>query len=67
MTLKGLREAKGLTQLEVAYKLGITPNTVGNWERGVQEPRFSQVPALAELYGVTLQQIYDAVNRSKQS
>ena len=65
MTLKELREAKSLTQLEVAIKLGITPNTVGNWERGVQEPRFSQVPALAELYGVTIQEIYEAVKNSK--
>ena len=65
MTLKELREAKNLTQLDVAYKLGTTPTTVSNWERGIQEPRSSQIPALAELYGVTLHQIFEAIKNSK--
>lgn len=67
MTLKELRESIGLTQLEVAFKLGITPGTVGNWERGASEPRFSQITALAELYRVTLEQLVEIVKNSKSS
>jgi transcriptional regulator with XRE-family HTH domain len=66
MTLKELREAKGLTQMEVAVKLGTTPTTVSNWERGEQVPRTSQIPALAQLYGVSLQQVFEAIENSKQ-
>jgi transcriptional regulator with XRE-family HTH domain len=66
MTLKELREAKSLTQLEVAFKLNTTPGTVGNWERGAQEPRLSQVIALAELYEVPIEQIVEAIKNPKQ-
>ena len=33
-SLKELREAAGLTQLQVAYELGVTPQTVYMWESG---------------------------------
>lgn len=66
MTLKDLREARSLTQLEVAIKLGTTPGTISNLERGIQEPRLSQISALADLYGVTLDQMVLAVKKSKQ-
>ncbi|MBA2678215.1 MAG: helix-turn-helix transcriptional regulator [Ktedonobacteraceae bacterium] len=67
MTLKELREAKNLTQLEVAYELKTTPGTISNWERGVQEPRLNQVQSLAKLYGVSTDEIIRAVQNSKQS
>jgi len=66
MTLKELREAKSLTQLEVAIKLGTTPTTISNWERGAQEPRSSLIQALAQIYGVSLAEIFDAIKNSKQ-
>jgi repressor LexA len=66
MTLRELRESKFLTQLDVAFKVGVAPATVSNWELGKQEPRFAQIRALAELFGVTPQEIQDAVNKSKQ-
>lgn len=34
LRLAELREASGLTQLEVAQLLEVTENTYGNWERG---------------------------------
>jgi transcriptional regulator with XRE-family HTH domain len=67
MTLKDLREAKSLTQMEVAVKIGTTPTTVSNWERGAQEPRLAQIQALAKLYGVSADEIIQAVQNSKQS
>ena len=65
MTLRELREAKGLTQLEVAIELKTTPGTISNWERGAQEPRLAQVTALSKLYGVTEIVIIQAVRNSK--
>jgi len=32
------REARGLTQVELAKRLGTTSMTVSRWERGVMEP-----------------------------
>lgn len=36
--LKYVRGQMGLTQAELAAKLGLSPTTVGRWERGVFEP-----------------------------
>ena len=52
-TLKQLREESGLTQLEVAYKLGVTPQTVYMWESGRREPLAKIFVKLARLYNVS--------------
>ncbi len=52
-TLRELREAAGLTQLEVAYRLGVTPHTVYMWESGRREPLARVFLRLARLYGVS--------------
>jgi len=52
-TLKELREEAGLTQLEVAYQLGVTPQTVYMWESGRREPLAKVFVKLARLYNVS--------------
>jgi putative transcriptional regulator len=56
-TIKELREAAGWTQLELAVKIGVTPTTISAWERGMYEPRASQLRALAEAFGVRMDEI----------
>ena len=56
-TIRRLREERGWTQLELAYRLQITPVTVYNWERGRTEPRVSQFRQLARLFGVSMDDI----------
>ncbi len=56
-TIKELRDEQGLTQLEVAYRVNVTPATVSNWERGVYEPKVTQLRALARLFGVSMDDI----------
>ena len=48
-----LRKAKGLTQKQVADKLGIVPKTVSKWETGHGFPDVSTVSALADILGVS--------------
>ena len=64
-TIRELREARGWTQLELAYKLGVTPATVSNWERGVFEPKAGQLRALARAFGVSMDEI-DFVESEKK-
>ena len=54
MTLKAARINRNLLQTDVAAKLNVSARTVGNWENGVSFPRAPELMALAELYGVTL-------------
>lgn len=61
-TLADLRKRQeGMTQLQLATRLGVTPGTVYNWERGQGEPRASQVAALALALGVSADEIIRAL------
>ena len=51
-TLIQLREAYGLTQRELANRLGMTEEEVSQWERGAAAPSAVHCRRLAELYGV---------------
>jgi transcriptional regulator with XRE-family HTH domain len=56
-TIRELRNARGWTQLELAARLAVTPVTVYNWERGRYEPRASQLRQLAQVFGVSMDEI----------
>ena len=56
-TVRQLREEHQWTQLELANKLGVTPATVYNWERGKYEPKAGQLRALARAFGVSMDEI----------
>jgi transcriptional regulator with XRE-family HTH domain len=50
--LRELREAAGLTQGELAERVGVIREAVARWEAGRREPGWSNVLALAEALGV---------------
>ncbi len=49
-----LRTDANLTQAALAEKLGITDRAVSKWETGGAWPDLSLVPALADLFGVSI-------------
>lgn len=51
--LKKSRGATGLTQAQVADKLGISDGTYKNYEQGKREPNNSLLCRIADLLGVT--------------
>lgn len=55
--LASLRKAKGMTQKQVADKLGVVPKTVSKWETGHGFPDVSAVSALADILGVSVETI----------
>jgi transcriptional regulator with XRE-family HTH domain len=50
--LKELREAAGLTQMQLADAAGLSQRAVSHWEQGLREPAWSNVVAMAEALGV---------------
>ncbi|MBO5110693.1 MAG: helix-turn-helix transcriptional regulator [Clostridia bacterium] len=52
--LKKYRTEKGLTQEDVAEALGITPQSVSRWERGECCPDILFLPALANLFEISV-------------
>lgn len=53
-SMKVFREKAGLSQAAVADALGIRQSTVAMWETGANIPRAEKLPALAKLYGCTV-------------
>ena len=55
-----LRKEKGLTQKEVADRLNITDKAVSKWERDLACPDTQTIPKLAEILGVSLEELLNA-------
>lgn len=53
-TIATLRKAKGWTQVELAEKLNVSDKAVSKWESEAGLPEISQLPAMATLFGVTI-------------
>ncbi len=52
-----LRREKGLKRIELAGRLGVSRQRVGNWERGVNTPTLEILPGLARELGVTVDEL----------
>lgn len=52
-----LRKSKGMTQQDAADRLGVSNKTVSSWETGASSPDISLLPVIAELYGVTCDEL----------
>lgn len=50
MNLQKLRQKSKLTQNEVANRMGISPRTYWDWEKGNTEPRASQMEKLLKVF-----------------
>lgn len=58
ISLAAARVNAGLTQEEVAKKMGISKNTLVKWEKGVSEPSISQGRKLSAIYDMPLNNIF---------
>lgn len=59
-TISTLRKEKGMTQKDLADQLGITDKAVSKWERNVAYPDTATIPALAEILGVSVEELLNA-------
>ena len=48
----GLRVTKGLSQLELSEKVGVSRPTVAGWEQGTTEPKLHHINRAAAVLGV---------------
>lgn len=48
------RKAAGLTQKELAAKLGISPTTLAGYENAGKDPKIATLIKLADFYGVSI-------------
>ena len=65
MMIASLRKEKGMTQLELAEKMGVTDKAVSKWERDLSCPDVSTIPKLAELFGVSVDELMQVKTEPK--
>ena len=52
-----LRKQHGMTQMELAEKMGVTDKAVSKWERDLSCPDINSIPNLAEIFGVSVEEL----------
>ncbi|APG71989.1 transcriptional regulator [Lactobacillus delbrueckii subsp. delbrueckii] len=51
--LRDLRRRRGMSQQELALALGVSKQTISNWEVGRKAPRMKAVEKIANIFGVS--------------
>ncbi|MBQ3016271.1 MAG: helix-turn-helix transcriptional regulator [Clostridia bacterium] len=55
--ISSLRKKKGMTQAELAEKMGVTDKAVSKWERDLSCPDISSLPKLAEIFDISVDEL----------
>lgn len=60
-----LRKEKGMTQSDLAKKMGVTDKAVSKWERDLSCPDVNSLPVLSEILGVTVGELINVKLNNK--
>lgn len=61
-----LRKENGMTQLELAEKMGVTDKAVSKWERDLSCPDVSSIPKLAEIFSISVDELMQVKEEGKE-
>lgn len=62
--IAALRKANGMTQKELAERLNVSDKTVSRWERDDGAPDLATIPAIAEIFNVTCDELLRGERKS---
>lgn len=62
-TIKRLRNEKGLTQKELAKKLGLAPTAISAWERNANKPLMDKLSIMANMFNVPISTFYEHMEK----
>ena len=65
MMIAAKRKELGLTQMELAEKMGVTDKAVSKWERDLSYPDISSLPKLAEILGMSVDELMQVKHNSE--
>lgn len=60
--IASLRATRGMTQEDLALKLGYSKQTVSNWETGLKTPRMGAIQKIADFFNVNKSYIIEGAN-----
>jgi len=62
--ITALRKANGMTQKDLADQLNVSDKTVSRWERDEGAPDLAMIPVIAEIFGVTCDELLRGERKS---
>ena len=65
--ISSLRKEKGMTQSELAEKMNVTDKAVSKWERNLACPDVNSIPKLAEVLGITVEELLNAQTKKENN
>ena len=65
--IRKFRESYGLTQSQVAEKIGVSLDTVSRYETGKREPRASDLMRMAQLFGCSIDDLVKSESTGEKS
>ena len=65
--ISSLRKEKGMTQNELAEKMNVTDKAVSKWERNLACPDVNSIPKLAEILGITVEELLNAQTKKENN
>ena len=57
ISMAAARINAGLTQKEAAKKIGVSCETIKNWEKGKTSPKIKQMPVICDVYSIPVDNI----------
>ena len=67
MMIASKRKELGMTQMELAEKMGVTDKAVSKWERDLSCPDISSLPKLAEIFGMSVDELMQVKADTKEN
>ena len=67
MMIASKRKELSMTQMELAEKMGVTDKAVSKWERDLSYPDISSLPKLAEIFGMSVDELMQVKADIKES
>ena len=65
--IAAMRKENGMTQLELAEKMGVTDKAVSKWERDLSFPDINLIPKLADVFNMTVDELMQVKAGTKEN
>lgn len=66
VSLRQLRTDAGLTQKQLAEKVGVSAPLVCFWEQGTRSPDYDALPALCEIFGMDYNALVPSIIQTRK-
>ena len=65
--IQEMRKEAGMTQAELAERMGVTDKAVSKWERDISFPDINTIPKLAEIFNVSVDELMQVKTNAKKN